>query len=160
MTDPFANSAGLAPITGQGIEQSINVRQMQRQRAIDAYRNNIALPDVHIADRNDRTPPRVVAEDGEELTPERRAQLMREAGVRPMFSEDGKATDQEYDGHEFDGVVETERLGKTAEENRGPVRVVQPRELQIEVEIDVAGSSLQVAKLGSNDEPPTKENDG
>jgi len=105
------------------------------ERIVSAYRQNVALPDVHIADRESEFEPVVVAEDGEELTPERRVQLMREAGVKPMFDEQGKPTDQTYLGV-FDDLIDQERMGKTAEENRPGYRVVQPRELELEYDID------------------------
>ena len=129
--------------------------QEMRERALSAYRNNIALPDVYIADRTRDFQAKVVGEDGEEMTVERRAALMREAGVKPMFDENGDPTDQSYvSGDEtsalrqsaFDSVIESERLGKSAEDNREETRIIQPRELDIS---DIVGSDFDESTLAS-----------
>jgi len=93
MTDDiFLNRMGGFFDVGSALVRHINASELSMERIVSAYRQNVALPDVHIADRESEFEPVVVAEDGEELTPERRVQLMREAGVKPMFDEQGKPT--------------------------------------------------------------------
>lgn len=148
MSDPFTNSGG-SICGGGGIAatDTISAVRLARENAISAYRNNIALPDVHVADREEEFVPLVVGEDGQELTLERRRQLMEEAQVAPMFDSDGKSTGQLYTGV-FDDVVTPERLGKTAEANRHGYRFVQPRELEILFEGTVSDKQLKTTTVG------------
>ncbi len=117
-----------------GLHFEISHQQQQVQRALAAYRNNIALPDVHVASRHDRSQPPVLGEDGEEMTFERRASLM--AGKRPMLEQtpDGRVriVDQDF-SQQFDEDIGQERLGKSAIENRPGMRVVRPKELELGV---------------------------
>ncbi len=78
--------------------------------------------------------PKIVGEDGEELTIERRRELM--AGKKPMCDENGELRSDENYTEQFDDDIEQERLGKTAEENRPGMRIVQPRELELQLDID------------------------
>lgn len=132
MSDPFASIFGAkGNFAGVIHEIRISAHQQARQQAIDAYKAGIALPDVHIADRTKPIGPlKVVGEDGQEMTVERRRQLMEAAGKRPMFNPDGTPTGEVYT-NAFDKVVEPERFGKSAEENRHTMRVVKPVELDI-----------------------------
>lgn len=134
MVDPFFNGGGEIVSGGSvGVVRRISMVQLQKEKAISAYRRNIALPDVHIADRDEEYVPKVVGEDGEELTIERRRQLM--AGKKPMFDSKGEETQEVYTD-KFDEDIEAEPLGKTAVENRPGIRVVRPRELEIKLDID------------------------
>lgn len=126
MADPFS-FLGKSGGVSSGVYQSVDVQQLARQKAIEAYRQGIAAPDVHIADRFDETQPLVLGEDGKPLTPERVRQLMKEAGVKPMFDQDGKPTGEVYTD-KFD-TIESERIGESAERGRHPVRVVKPKAL-------------------------------
>ncbi len=135
MPDPFFNGGGdIVHGAATKAVHSINVAQMKAEKAISAYRHNIALPDVHIADRNEEFVPKIVGEDGEELTIERRRELM--AGKKPMCDENGELRSDENYTEQFDDDIEQERLGKTAEENRPGMRIVQPRELELQLDID------------------------
>ena len=149
MIDPrFTNSGG--NLFGTAIERTVRMSQLKREKAVTAYRNNIALPDVHIADRTKDFVPLIVGDDGQPLTEERRRQLMKEAGVKPMFDENGQPTDQTYlTGGEsaFDKVIGTERLGETAEASRPGMRVVQPRELELIPDLDE--DSVRCAQSGT-----------
>jgi len=113
----------------------LDMTEVSMQRAVNAYRNGLALPDVHIADRDEKFVPRVVGEDGQELTVERRAQLMRDAGVKPMFDEEGHETAEHYVSA-FESVIGQERFGESAERNRRGMRIVTARELVLELDID------------------------
>jgi hypothetical protein len=149
MSDPFASIFG-ARGNHAGIIHEIRIGQHQeaRQRAIEAYRAGIALPDVHIADRTDTSQViKVVGEDGQEMTMERRRELMEKSGKRPMFNPDGTPTGEVYT-NAFDPLVEPERFGKSAEENRPPIRIVKPRELDITAVIqEVEARKVDLTKL-------------
>lgn len=143
MKDVFTNSGG--DVVSQGIPGFV-VRMSQHQlaadKAIGAYKRNIATPDVHIADRSKSFVPVVLGEDGEEMTFERRQQLM--VGKQPMFDENGEPlgySGDPLDGAEdyrgqFDGDIESERLGESAENNRGGYQAIQPKELELPFEVD------------------------
>ncbi len=136
MSNIFGNAGGgVVDPTGSVIEQRVSVARLSTERALAAYRQNIAMPDVHIADRTVAFVPVILGEDGQELTPERRRQLMAEARVRPMFDVFGEPTGEQYTGA-FNTVIAQERLGESAERNRPPIRIVQPRELEVELDID------------------------
>lgn len=117
-----------------GLHFDVSHQQMQMRRALSAYRNNIALPDVHVASRFDRSKPPELGEDGQEMTFERRQQLM--AGKKPMLEqgEDGRVrvVEQDFRG-QFDQDIEREELGKSAIANRPDARIVRPRELELGV---------------------------
>jgi len=145
MSDPFSNTGGSSFGNSEEVPliHTVSPSREASERAISAYRHNIALPDVHVADRHQEYVPVVVGEDGQELTPERRRQLMEQAGVQPMFDEHGKPTGQTYVvmGDEgasspFDEHIEPERIGLSAERNRPNPRVVRPREFDIRADID------------------------
>jgi len=135
-------NAGGSVVPDQGVELRMTVRrsQLQREKAIAAYRRNIALEDVHIADRRVQSEePAVLGEDGETMTWERRCELMRDKET--MVDEQGRVRgyDEEaelvdYTGL-FDGAIESETLGESSVKSWKGIRVVQPRELDIEVEI-------------------------
>lgn len=133
-----------------GIVHQHSQIQEQRERAISAYRNNIALPDVYIADRTSDYQAPTVGEDGQEMTLERRAQLMKEAGASPMFDQQGNPTGAAYvtDAEQsvFDQVIQSERLGQSAEANREEIRVVQPRELDM---LEIVGQDFDASTLAS-----------
>lgn len=116
--------------TGADIASIVQIGAVQaaKERALAAFRQNIALPDVHVADRTREFVPVVVGQDGAPMTAERRAEMMKAAGVKPMFDETGKATGQDYSTG-FDKVIEVERIGESAERNRHQIRVVQTKEL-------------------------------
>lgn len=124
--DIFANG-NITPMI-----QTVRADSLATDRAIIAYRNNIAPPEIAIADRTVEYVPTVVGEDGKEITPERRAQLMQESGAEPMFNAEGKPNEGVNYLGVFDRVIETERLGKSAEDARPGYRVVRPREVELE----------------------------
>lgn len=124
--DVFANG-GQSPIV-----HTVRADVLAADRAIMAYRNNIAAPDIAIADRTVPYVPVVLGEDGQELTPERRAQLMRESGAKPMFNERGKLRPGLDYRQSFDRVIDTEELGRSAVNARPGYRVVRPREIELE----------------------------
>jgi hypothetical protein len=130
MSDPLRGTPGIMGGTGADIASVVQIGAVQaaKERALAAFRQNIALPDVHVADRTKPFVPMIVGQDGAPITPERRAEMMRAAGVKPMFDENGKATNQRYT-ESFDGVIEVERIGESAERNRHQIRVVQTKEL-------------------------------
>jgi len=131
----------------------INQQQEARQRAVDAYRRNILLPDVALADRRVPYTPVIKGEDGLEITAERRAQIMAEAGVKPMFALDeagiARPTGETY-GDKFDHVT-PERLGESAEKNRHEMMIVLPRELTDEditsAQEEMTGRAMWIGEL-------------
>lgn len=140
MTDPFSDHT-LNNGSSDGITHCVHNIRYQMERAIEAYRRNIALPDVHIASRSDRSIPPSVGEDGEEMTFERRQQLMQ--GKQTMCDESGRVRgidpriDENNDYlHAFDNDIHPERLGKSAEDCRHQLRIVQPKVLELDFEID------------------------
>jgi len=121
MSDPFARMFdNLA-----GEHRKVSAVDMQRDRAISAYRQNIALPDVWIADRDAAYEAKVVGEDGNEMTLERRQELMR--GTKPCIDETGRLRkDVDYRTEEWD--IGTERLGDSAVKNRPGIRMATFKE--------------------------------
>jgi len=122
MTDPFAILR--SPIA--------EVRQMSCNRTLDLWRqSNIALPDLHVIDRSDTTIPKSVGEDGQEMTFERRQQLM--AGKTPMFtaSDPSNHATAQFSGASytlaFEMDIAQEPLGESAIANRPKgLRVFKP----------------------------------
>jgi hypothetical protein len=135
MKDPFFNSGGEV-VTGpsSAVVHKVNISQMKAEQAVSAYKRNVAIPGVHIADRDIPFEAKEVGEDGQEMTFERRQELMK--GKPPMIDEDGQMRDHDY-RDEFE--IETEELGETTQrelEAEG-YRVVQARELEVSPEIDI-----------------------
>lgn len=122
MGDPFSFSNPTAgPLPGFKIEQVIKMNQERRARAIDAYRNNIAVDDMYVITHRLFAQPvdvPVVGEDGQPLTPERRRQIM--AG-KPTMAEDA-----DFDYRTAFDDIESEPLGRTAESLREGIRIVRP----------------------------------
>lgn len=152
MRDPFdrlisnrggelVNGGGsLVPDRGVELRMTVQRAQLQRERAIAAYKRNIALEDVHIADHRSDTPePEIVGEDGEPMTWERRCELMRDKET--MVDEHGRVRgyDEEAEPidytHSFDDAIETETLGESSIRSWQGIRVIQPRELEIAFEV-------------------------
>jgi len=106
------------------IVQKASMTQMQRDRAISAYRNNIALPDVHIAQLGSVGPVDSVGQDGQPMTFARRQELMR-----------GKQTYLERgpDAPRPDIEIETEEYGKSDIDRRPGMRKVTPVEMTEEL---------------------------
>jgi len=129
-----------------GIEHvsQISRAAMNAERAISSYRKGLILPDVWVADRESGYTPTSVGEDGQEMTFERRRQMM--TNKNPMFDETGKATEEQYFNAEtgesvFDKDIEQERLGASAEENRPGLRIALVKELQLPVTDDMVDAS-------------------
>lgn len=123
MTDPFAS---LIPQSSAG-----EVRYVRNNSTLDTWRVcNIALPDLHVIDRSDMSMPKVLGQDGEAMTPERRKQLME--GRTPLFSctnpdDNTTATFNDVDYTKDTIAIEPEQLGKSAIENRPKgLRVFKP----------------------------------
>lgn len=111
------------------IVQSFNVEQVRRTRAINAYRQNIALPDVYIADKDVPLNIKVLGEDGQELTPEMRKKRMegKQTYIDPATN---RIRDINF-GAQFAGEIKPEPLGESAVKNRPPIRQIVPRELEL-----------------------------
>jgi hypothetical protein len=125
MTDPFAT---LKPLT-----HTAEVRYQASNQSLELWRQaNIALPDLYVIDRADTKPPPCLGEDGQEMTFERRQQLM--AGKKPMFEAadpndmtTAKFTRAEYT-HAFDNDIQPEKLGESAIKNRPKgLRIFKPQ---------------------------------
>ena len=126
MSDPFKL---LAPTNGK--TTTAEVREHTQDKTMSAWRQaGIAMPDLYIVDRASLIPV-PVADDGQPLTPERYAEIMK--GVKPMFeaSPDGdnrkaKPTCQNY-LKAFDKQIVPEVCGKTAEESKPKaMRIFKP----------------------------------
>ena len=109
------------------VVQRCSQSQLQRDRAISAYRNNIALPDVHIASVGDTKPVDIVSQDGKPLTFERRQQLMQ--GKTAFI--DSPDTDRRKEW-ETEAIVD-EVLGMSDIVRRPPLRKVTPLEMTEEL---------------------------
>lgn len=131
MSDPFAN---IMPTAGR--TQTVIVHEQKQNQTFAAWRQaHIAMPDLHVVDRKQALP-EPIADDGQPLTMARIQALMGE-DVKPMFepSSDGdnrnaKPTGQVYT-QVFDARLTPERIGKSAEERRPPMRVVPPVEADL-----------------------------
>lgn len=128
MGDPFANPGGelVGGLLGPTIEHQIRMNQIKKAKAIEAYRNNLALPDVHVAEHWEWAKPlepKVVGDDGEELTLEKRRQIM--ADKRKAVENGDLVQGVDYT-EAFDEDIGQERLGEAAENNREGIRVVRP----------------------------------
>jgi hypothetical protein len=132
MTDPFFNGGGDCFIGVPGLVVRMSQARIAADKAISAYRNNIARPDLHVADRFQPLDVKVLAEDGQELTLERRQKLME--GKPTMIDENGNIRNVNY-VELFEGEIESERLGKSAEDNRPGYRIARPKELVIPFEV-------------------------
>lgn len=143
MSDPFANFLG-ARGTGVAEAKTVSRHAIQRQAAVAAYRQNIALPDVTIVGRRVKsTVPKIYDETGAELTPERWEELLK---GKPKLIDVVDANGELLPGVDFRTMHEdipTERLGASAERCLHPIRVVKP------VEFDV---SLVLADLTKEEE--------
>lgn len=133
--DPFDALVG---ITTPSVIQQINLRQLQLQQSLGAYANHhIATPDLHIANRRSTYVPKIVGEDGQEMTMERRAQLMQGkptmadlavSGADPMDVGDYTQLFTEQD-------IGLEELGAAAVANRAGFRQVVACELELPTEL-------------------------
>lgn len=123
MTDPFAN-------VDTQIVTKFSMVRAQTDRVLAAYRENIALPEVSIADRTKPYEPVVVGEDGQPMTFERRQQLMK--GKPTMVDERGRVRQDLNYRDLFADEITPEPLGATGMKHKPPVRLVRPRELQLE----------------------------
>lgn len=137
MADPFSF------LSKGGSTPSGHVRHVTNQRreaVISAYRHNIALPELHIADRDKPFVPVIVGEDGQEMSPERRAEMMK--NKTPMIDENRRVRGIDPEAElvdyteQFEGDIERERWGKSAEENRPGMRIVRPKQLRIQLEVE------------------------
>jgi len=124
---------------------SYSARERAKDRVIAAYRENILLPEVALADRfaPEEIPP-ALGEDGEELTYERRVELMQKAGVKPMIDENGKRVKQDYVALTT-GVVKSEQLGASSTKFRRPVRLVQARDAELILHIPCLDVPTEIA---------------
>jgi len=131
MTDPFKL---LQP---DKAPQAI-VRQAQHEQSsgsLGMWRNcHIALPDLHVIDPNQVIKP-AVADDGQELTFERRQELMK--GKKTFFEQSEDQANAPLSGetyHDKFTEVEPERWGKSAEDARPKgMKIVMPKEAKIEL---------------------------
>ena len=123
----------------------IDAIQQRRDAAISMYRHaNIAMPDVHIADRNVEFIPKIVGDDGQELTPERRAELMKKS--KPCVDENGRVRGLDPLAEDIDYVedfkdIPQEVWGTAAVANRPPMRKITPRELELPIEEETLESA-------------------
>jgi hypothetical protein len=125
MKDPLGSDPlGIEPTA---IVHKVSIVQMQKERALSAYRNNIAMPDVHIARMGDFSPVDAVGEDGEAMTFERRQQLME--GKKPWI-EDPEADRRELVSEE---ELPTEAYGDADIARRQGIRRVKPEEMTEEL---------------------------
>ena len=134
MTDPFKM---LQP---DKAPQAI-IRQAQHEQSagsLGIWRAcHIAMADLHIIDPNQVIKP-PIADDGQELTFERRQELMK--GKKTFFEQ---VTDQSKQWlaklsgetyHDKFTEIEPERIGKSAEANRpNHMKICPPREAKIEL---------------------------
>jgi hypothetical protein len=125
MSDPFAQFFGKSG--NSAYYRYVSASQIATQKAIENYKAGIATPDVYIADRTKEYIPTILAEDGKPLTLERRKELM--AGKPTQFI-DNKLSETDYTAL-FDKDIEPERIGKSAEKARPPIRIVKAKELDI-----------------------------
>ena len=116
MSDPFYSGGGLLGGFLETTEVRMSTHRQQAERDIAAYRNNIAVAGVAIADRTRQAPIDVVGQDGQAITLEMRhtlAEAMRRG-----------ASDEE-----LDALQKPEPLGQAAQERLPGNRVVRPRAL-------------------------------
>lgn len=115
MSDPFYTGGQL--LGGlSGAEIVMNTPSQRAAHDVNAYRNNVAPAGLAIADRRDRTPIAVLGQDGQELTLERRQQIMN-------------AIREGADEEQLDELCTAEKLGESAQKHLPGTRFVQPREL-------------------------------
>jgi len=116
----------------------MSVVQYQKDRVLEAYRNNIALPEVSIADHKVNQVIEAVGEDGHEMTWERRVAL---AQGRPQGTKDTPAGLDLRDDVDFrvirDNDLTPERYGASADIRKPQIRVIRPRGFALAVEIDI-----------------------
>lgn len=128
MSDPFANFLGTRG-TGTAEVRITSDNEQRRATVIAAYRNRIALPDLTIVNRKEAIGPiKVLDETGQELTPERWAELTKD---RPKFTDCIDDKGDLIPGanlQELIKPVEAEVLGTSAVKNYHPIRVVTPIE--------------------------------
>lgn len=110
------------------IVQNVGIAQIRRENAINAYRHNIAMPDVHIAQLGDSSPVDTVGQDGQVLTFEMRQKLME--GKTPWV-EDPECDRREL--HSEEEVADEKRLGEAEIARRPGLRRVTPVELTDEL---------------------------
>lgn len=132
MKDPFFNGGGDFLTSGSFVSR-INIQQERRQQMISHYKNDLAVPGLHIVDKDVEFVPVIIGEDGQEMTYERRKELMK--GKPTMFDKDGNRVDFDYrDAFEID----TEPIGTStqkAAEAEG-YRIVKARELELAPLVD------------------------
>lgn len=110
--------------------QEVSMRQLRAQHSLSLYADQgLASPDLAIADQRVEFKPRVVGEDGQEMTFERRQQLMAGRPTLKQIADEvkstGKSVDEVYDYTKAPIDITIERLGKAAEAARAPWRVVK-----------------------------------
>ncbi len=106
------------------------MRQMRALQTLQLYSDQgLASPELAIADQRVGFVPKVVGEDGEAMTFERRQQLMAGRPTLVQVAEEmkktGKTADEVYDYANAQLDITIERLGKAAEEARQGWRVVK-----------------------------------
>lgn len=139
MSDPFFNGFGNAIGTSNdlpGLVISQTAHQQEIARMMRLYSEyGIALPAVHVADHRSTSHIPVLGEDGQEMTPERRAaRVARLKALNLSPAEFCAAGDK-------DGIVE-EELGSSAVRNRPGIRVIKPRPA-----VDVGSILVRLAGL-------------
>jgi hypothetical protein len=132
MRDPFADLVAYV--------HSVSAVQQAKERVLAAYRNNIVLPDLAVADKDVPFVPKVIGEDGQEMTWERRQALMKDRPV--MLDENRRIRGMDAEADQVvdyrpsaEGLIETAPLGANAEANRKPIQVVTPRVLDLPKEL-------------------------
>jgi hypothetical protein len=116
MSDPFYSGGGLLGGFLDTTEVRMSTHRQQAERDIAAYRNNIAVAGVAIADRTRQDPIDVVGQDGQAITLEMRQKL---AEAMRRGATDG----------ELDALQKPEPLGKAAQARLPGNRVVQPKKM-------------------------------
>ncbi len=112
--------------------------QYQKARVIEAYRNNVALPELSIADHRVIKPIDAVGEDGQAMTWERRVAL---AQGRPVGTKMTGAGIDLRDDVDFrvvrDNDLTPESYGASADARKPQIRVVRPQGFTVAAEIDI-----------------------
>jgi hypothetical protein len=124
----------------------VSTVQLQKDRIIAAYKNNILLPEVSLADHTTRKPIDVVGEDGQAMTRERRVALMK---GRPVGIVDGDIrTDVDFTKVAVD--ITPEPYCASADARKESIRLVQPKEAKVTLEVDLGvPSDLEAATFST-----------
>ncbi len=119
--NPFTSMFGSDPISTI-VQKQASEQLVRTQLTIDAYRNNIAMPDVAIVDhRKPAVVSAVLGEDGKPIDMARRQEL---AANRTKTKDIKDPSVIDYEKEEV--AIETQQYGKAAEDLRLPVRMVTP----------------------------------